>query len=204
MLHTAHCLRFGLLALALTAACQTTTKPQNEASQSRWVQATGSLEVELARQADALPYTHGRERVELISWFAAVGEPAYDLLLDFLDDDRAQVVATALAALGATGDARLVEPLRQAEQDSWGDALQLEMARARVRLGDWKAMPTLIEGLTSEEPFVRALCAQTITGATGETLGYDPHGNADGRAQAVERWRAWWLDRQDDDLLSKR
>jgi len=203
MLHTAHCLRLGLLAFALTAACQTTT-PQAEEAQSRWVRATGSLEVELARQADALPYTHGRERVELISWFAAVGEPAYDILLDFMDDERPQVVATALAALGATGDARLVEPLREAEQAGWGDALMLESARARVRLGDWESMPKLIEGMTSEEPFVRALCAQTITGATGETLGFDPHGNAEGRDQAVERWRAWWQNRQNDDLLSNR
>lgn len=189
-------------AAAVLASCVTTTEGQSDVPDSRWVQATGSLEVELGRQAEALPWTHGRERVELIAWFAAVGEPAYDTLLGFLGDERPEVVATALAALGATGDARLVEELRTAEQDDWNTALKLESARARVRLGDWAVMPRLIDGLEAEDAFVRALCLQALEGATRETLGFEPHGDAVDREMGVKRWRSWWQRRQSDALLA--
>lgn len=195
----------AVAALLALGACQTTSsQPNADAGESRWVQATGSLEVELDRQAAALPWTHGRDRVELIAWFAAVGEPAYETLLGFLDDDRPEVIATALAALGATGDARLVQPLREAEAHNWNNALKLESARARVRLGDWNAMPTLITGLEAEEPFVRALCLQALTQATRETKGFDPYGTEAERKAALIRWKEWWRAREKEALLVTR
>jgi HEAT repeat protein len=192
----------AVLIVSLLTACQTTTPKRATPEDSPWVQATGSLKAEIKKQADALPWTHGRERVELISWFAVVGEPAYDELLDYLDDERPEVVATALAALGATGDSRLVEPLRQAEHPDWSEVLKLESARARVRLGDWTAMPVLIDGLASEEFIKRALCVQVLKQATREDKGYDPNGTPEERAEAVQRWRAWWTERQSDKLLA--
>lgn len=192
----------AVLFVSLMTACQSTTPERATPEDSPWVQATGSLKAEIKKQADALPWTHGRDRVELISWFAVVGEPAYDELLAYLNDDRPEVVATALAALGATGDSRLVEPLRKAEHPEWSEVLQLESARARVRLGDWKAMPTLIEGLASDEFIKRALCVQVLKQATREDKGYDPNGTPEERAAAVQRWREWWTERQSDSLLA--
>lgn len=195
------------LALTLAVSCVTTTNSNDMAldlPKSDWVQPSSSLAADIERHAEALPWTHGRERVDLITWFAMVGEPAYDTLLGFLDDERPEVVATVLAALGATKDSRLVPYLRAAEHEDWSPALKLESARARVRLGDWQAMPVLIDGLESEDHFKRALCAQALYEATAETKGFDAAASLPEREEAVERWRAWWQRRSSDNMLLSR
>ena len=53
-------------------------------------------------QAQRLPWTQGRERIEQIHWFATVGEPAYPKLLELVQDERPDVAGSAMAALGAT------------------------------------------------------------------------------------------------------
>jgi len=194
-------------ALALALGCVTTgdtPSPKPERRVSSWVLPSKALQSDIELHAEALPWTHGRERVDLISWFATVGEPAYDTLLGFLADDRPEVVATVLAALGATGDSRLVPYLRDAESTGWTDELRLESARARVRLGDWQAMPVLIDGLESENQFKRALCAQTLFEATREDKGYAPNASLPERDEAVARWRQWWQQRSMDKLLLSR
>jgi hypothetical protein len=108
-----------------------------------------------------------------------------------------------MAALGATGDSRLVPYIRDAEKPTWEGTLLLESARTRVRLGDWHAMPTLISGLESDEVFVRGLCAQSLYQATKENLGFDAHGSLPEREAAVSRWRTWWDNREGDELLAQ-
>jgi hypothetical protein len=195
----------GLISLGAGSfsSCVTTQIKQNQLQQpeSDWVLPSRALNGDIQAQAEALPWTHGRERVDLISWFASVGEPAYDTLLGFLTDERAEVIGTALAALGATGDPRLVSYLRNAERPEWTGNLLLEFARTRVRLGDWDAMPPLIDGLESEEMFVRSLCAQSLFEATSESHGYDSRAALPEREAAVSRWRSWWDRRSKDELL---
>ncbi len=197
----------GLISIgfATVTSCVTTRVKQNEIQlpESDWVLPSRALKGDIETQAEALPWTHGRQRIDLISWFAGVGEPAYDTLLGFMSDERPEVVATALAALGATGDSRLVPYLRASENPEWSGKLQLESARARVRLGDWDAMLPLIDGLESEENFVRALCAKSLFEATKEDHGYDAHAALPEREAAVERWRTWWDHRESDELLAK-
>lgn len=196
-----------LLALvALSLGCVTTGDKESskpERRPSNWVKPASGLESEIAKHAESLPWTHGRDRVDLISWFASVGEPAYDTLLLFLEDERPEVVGTALAALGATRDARLVPYLRDAERASWSGPLRLESARTRVRLGDWEAMPVLIDGLESEDHFKRAMCAQALFEATRENKGFAPGAALPEREEAVARWRTWWQQRSSDGLLVK-
>ncbi len=196
-LHLVPCL---LLALGCVTTGGTADKP-TAFSDSQWVQPSASLATDIAVRAEALPWTHGRDRVDLISWFAMVGEPAYDTLLAFMDDDRPEVVATALAALGATADSRLVPTLRAAEKPEWSPVLKLENARTLVRLGDWEAMPILIDGLENEDHFKRALCAQALFNATRENNGFDPAASLPEREAAVARWRSWWQQRSEDSLL---
>ncbi|MDF1798019.1 MAG: hypothetical protein P1V81_02495 [Planctomycetota bacterium] len=197
----------GILCLGLFAtSCVTTVKGEPEKSErpeSDWVLPSRALRDDIETQAAALPYRHGGERVEVIAWFAGVGEPAYETLLAFLDDDRPEVVATVLAALGATGDHRLVPHLIAAERPEWIGSLRLEYARARVRLGDWDAMPTLIEGLESEDRFLRALCVESLFSATNERFGYAASLALPERQAAVQRWREWWDRRTNDLMLAK-
>jgi hypothetical protein len=196
----------GLFAIVLSSAtsCVTTEIKKHDMTGlpvSDWVLASRSLQGDIDAHAEALPWTHGVNRIDMITWFAGVGEPAYDTLLAFLEDERPEVVATSLAALGATSDPRLVGYLRAAEQPNWGTNILMESARARVRLGDWDAMPPLIDGLESEKVFVRSMCVQSLYEATREKMGYDSHAALPARKAAVARWRAWWENRSADELL---
>jgi hypothetical protein len=117
-------------------------------------------------------------------------------------DPRKDVACSALAALGATRDARLVEPLNQLPWPEGDENLDLALERARtlLRLGDWSMAPHLITGLRDERIMTRALCIQALHEATKERFGYDPRGEAVGREEAVVRWEAWWATRSNDGL----
>lgn len=191
-----------LLALAATSCVTVGDEPAHQANLGPWVEASPQLQEKIDSQAQRLPWSHGMDRVELIQWFAGVGEPAYPTLLNLVLDPRADVAGAALAALGATRDSRLVEPLRDLP---WPAAdspdLALERARTLLRLGDWSMVPLLMKGLEDERLMTRALCGQALYEATHERFDFDPNGTAEERAESVERWKAWWYARQSDPLL---
>lgn len=188
-----------LTSLLVLAACASTQESRG-ADDPTWLVAKPGLQEEIERNAQRLPWVQNFEaRVELISWFAGVGEPAYETLLALSEDPRPVVAGSALAALGATGDSRLVEPIR-ARDASHDPTIELERARALMRLGDWTAAPTLIDALTSESVYIRAIAARSLAEITGETLGYEAKGEESERAAAVARWRQWWSRRSLDPL----
>lgn len=170
-----------------------------------WIEPTLVMRQQIHDQAARLPWTHGVERVEAISWFASVGEPAYSTLLNLAEDRNPRVSGSALAALGATGDHRLV-PFVQALDSSSSiqedPMLELEHARTLMRLGDWSRADALIRGLSSAEPGIRALCIQTLRSSTGLDLGFEPRGEELERRRAVERWQEWWQRRAGDEILA--
>ncbi len=99
------------LLLSLTAACASTTKSVEIGPE--WLEPSPRLRAQIEDAAKRLPWTHGMERVEMITWFASVGEPAYPTLLAMVLDPRKDVAGSALASLRA--DARfaaLLERLR--------------------------------------------------------------------------------------------
>lgn len=199
-----------VLSLVLfTAACTSTSSRDvrdRSALQSEWIQATPLLAQQIEDEAKRLPFSHGFDRLEQIRWFASLGEPAYPTLLRLAEDPRDDVAAAALAAMGATLDARLVPHVNElawAPSRLNGD-LGLERARTLVRLGDWTAMPVLIHGLEDERLFTRSLCLDALKEATHETNGYDPRAEASVRARAVERWKSWWLQRTGEGILPRR
>jgi hypothetical protein len=183
----------------LVAACGSTQSSITNGD-SEWLAPSPALRQQIEGEAKRLPWTHGMERVELIHWFARVGEPAYPTLLGMVLDPRKDVACSALAALGATRDARLVEPLNQLPWPEGDENLDLALERARtlLRLGDWSMAPHLITGLRDERIMTRALCIQALHEATKERFGYDPRGEAVGREEAVVRWEAWWATRSND------
>lgn len=203
-------LRAASVALALAcASCVSTggsVSNTKEMPRGPWLAPSPLLAQQIDDESQRLPWTHGLERVELIRWFASVGEPAYPKLLELAEDPRNEVAAAALAALGATGDRRLVPSLQRL---SWSSAnrgadLGLERSRALVRLGDWSALPALIQGLRDDRSFTRSLCAQALQEATRQDFGYDAKAPKESRELAVQRWERWWLARGGDELLSER
>lgn len=189
---------FALCALGLTAgACSSSSKHQ-----SPWLEASPQLAEKIDRRAGKLAYTPGLEaRVELIAWFARVGEPAFDTLLEMTHDPRPDVAGAALAALGASRDTRLIPYLQEIPEDE-SVGVRFERARALLSLGDWSGMPVMIEGLRSDKEYTRALCHKALEDATKETFGYDPRDEAKVREAAVGRWESWWATRLHDPLLS--
>jgi hypothetical protein len=187
------------LLLCLASACSST---QSSLGEQEWLKPSPRLRSQIEDAARRLPWTHGMERVEMITWFATVGEPAYPTLLQMVQDPRKDVAGSALAALGATRDSRLVEPLRAVPMPEGDDNfdLRLERARALLRLGDWQVMPTLIEGLRDERDITRALSAQTLWESTHEKFGYDANGDIEARNKSIAAWEAWWRDRSQDPL----
>lgn len=190
----------------LLAGCVTTTEGMittKKTPTGEWLEPSPVLRQQIEDQAERLPWTHGSERVEQIHWFATVGEPAYPKLLQLAADQRPGVAGSALAALGATRDSRLVPSLRQIPvQPSEAEALRYERARTFLRLGDWRDVPILIDGLRNESMMMRALCSLALYEATGERLGYDAKDPALIRDQAVLQWEAWWKDREREGILN--
>lgn len=193
-------------AFCLLSACTTTsvqTGPEVY-EPSDWLLPSPLLAQQIEDEARRLPWTHGIEHLEQIRWFASVGEPAYNTLLDLAVDPRPKVSAAALAALGATGDLRLVPTIQALEfpdSDERGPAMELEYSRTLVRLGDWDQIPALIEGLTSPDQHVRTLCDQALYEATNQRFGYDPRGPEHERTTAIRQWEAWWLARTGEGLI---
>ena len=192
----------------LLAACASTHEVRDEGPDpdSPWIAATPLLAQQIEDEAARLPYSHGFDRLEQIRWFASVGEPAYPTLLNLATDARDDVAAAALAALGATLDARLVSYIQGL---SWSDErvhgdLGLERARTLVRLGDWSEMPVLIQGLKDERLFTRSLCLDALKEVTHETNGFDPRAEASAREKAVTKWEQWWLQRSGEAILPAR
>jgi hypothetical protein len=199
----------ALVALALwTPSCVTTVNGREVRamtdSDSPWLEPSPVLREQIAEQIERLPWTHGADRVDQIRWLASVGEPAYEMLLPVCLDPRPDVAGSALAALGATGDSRLVEPLRQLDwpkDEAMDKGLRLERARTFVRLGDWSQLQVLVDGMRDDELWTRSWCAQALYEVTKQRLGYDAHAEPEERAAAVERWQQWLDSRRVEGLL---
>jgi HEAT repeat protein len=196
-----------LILIPLAAGCRSTQESQaSKPDSGRWLKPSPLLEQQMQDEAERLPFTRGIERIEQIRWFAALGEPAYDTLIELLADPRDDVASSALSALGATGDRRLVPFIAGARGSTRerGRDLQLERARTLLRLGEWSEVPLLIEGLADTRLYTRALCIQALEEATGERHGFDPRGTDRDRERSVERWKAWWLQRSGDPMRTPR
>lgn len=194
------------LSLVCLASCVTEgdSRHPTRAAAGPWLEPSPMLAQEIEQQAERLPWTHGYERIEMIHWFASVGEPAYPTLLGMVSDPRIDVAGSALAALGATGDSRLVGPLREIPWPEESEIdLALERARTLLRLGDWSMVPHLIDGLEDERVMVRALSAQALYEATHQRFEYNPSAEASERETAVNAWREWWTKRQGDPLVKR-
>jgi len=194
----------SLVLCAVFGACAT-THSSVPSQDNGWLEPSPTLQRRIDDEAKRVAYTHGVERIELIRWFAEVGEPAYPKLLELARDPRRDVAIAAFAALGATRDSRLIPHLEDIEFAEGPDAqdLRLELARTRLRLGDWSAVPTLIGGLSDKRLFTRALCSQALNEATHENFGFDPKLEPGQSTEAIGKWESWWKSRASDPLLRR-
>lgn len=193
-----------LLALCIVFSLFSCVTTQNSTtSDSRWLAPSPQLREQIEENIERLPYTHHSDRIQLVQWFAEVGEPAYPWLLELTQDEREGVASSAISALGSTRDARLVEVIHELEWPTPEEDFERALAKARALLwlGDWSEIPVLIQGLESDRLWTRALCAKTLQAETNDLHGFDPRGEPAERAEAVAAWKAWWTERSSDPLL---
>src|SRR5262249_57621487 len=75
------------------------------------------------------------------------------------------------------------------------------MVRARAvgmgrHMPDSVVIPALIERLEDRDPVVRLSAHEELVRRTGQNFGWVSYADPGDRAQAVERWRAWWEARE--------
>ncbi|MCP3918551.1 MAG: hypothetical protein GY711_23640 [bacterium] len=169
-----------------------------------WLEPSPPLARQIEIQLAQIPWLQTlEERIRTIEWFRDVGEPAYDDLLALVADPRPKVAGTALAALGATRDSRLVDHLRTIPWPSEENVdLRLERSRAHMQLGDWDSVGVLVDGLEDPRAMTRAICARSLQRATRQDFGFDASAEEAQRAEAVAQWRAWAAARAQDPMLS--
>lgn len=64
------------------------------------------------------------------------------------------------------------------------------------RLPQWQVVPSLIDRLEDPDRVVRLAAFEELKKDTGKTFGYRPWASDTDRMSAVERWRAWWKQKQ--------
>jgi uncharacterized protein (TIGR02266 family) len=115
-----------------------------------------------------------------------VAMPALVELLEGTDEAIAEAAHDSLAQLTARAfGVRAV--------DRWVAWSQRNRRRHRI---EW-----LLDAMDDREPSVRERAAEQLLRATGQDLGYDPHGDPASRQEAAQRYRDWW-ERQDKHLPS--
>ncbi|MCC7013513.1 MAG: hypothetical protein IT454_13195 [Planctomycetes bacterium] len=198
-----HTLLCAVFAVSFAASCATTTLGSDPSGD--WLRPSPMLKRQIEDQIERLPWTHGVERIEQIQWFASVGEPAYADLMRVCVDPRPDVAASAVAALGATGDSRLVEALKALDWPASDDAaLAYEKARAYLRLGDWSHVDVLVAGLEEDSDWARAWCAAALKESTRLDFGFEPAGDPAARAASIAKWREWIVARSREGLVADR
>lgn len=76
-------------------------------------------------------------------------------------------------------------PIVRARSVAYGDGLP-----------ESKVVPALIERLNDPDPVVRMTAHEELRRRTGQDFGYLPWVAASERSRSIERWRAWWAQRQ--------
>lgn len=99
----------------------------------------------------------------------------------------------ALVALGAiAGCVSREKPSITADDPQ----AQNEWIAEAVDKGDWSAVPGLIELLDSSDPAERLVAIGALRSITGENHGYRIADPPAIRAQAADRWAAWWIEHE--------
>jgi HEAT repeat protein len=169
---------------------------------SPFVRPDAVLEQRIRQRVEDLRFARGQELLEILRALTNAGEPAYEILLEGLEEDSPAVRAGCALVLGSSGDRRLLPHLETMREDP-DPSVRYEVARALVRLGDWSGVPVLVGGMRDPSPVVRGLCHDTLREAAKVDFGFSPAGSPEEREAAVTRWEEWWSRRQQDPFFGR-
>ncbi|MFO0984015.1 MAG: HEAT repeat domain-containing protein [Planctomycetota bacterium] len=142
--------------------------------------------VELMRHDDRAQFL---QHLRLLTQFDSFAVPQ---LVELLDDQNPRMREGAAFTLGEiANDARVIPALKDHRQDK-NEFVRLEVARALLVRGEWSGIPTLIQGLRSEDPAVRMNCNQALRDETLKDFGFATDGSSEEREASIHKWESWW------------
>lgn len=119
--------------------------------------------------------------------------PARDQWIRTLRSKDPGVRFTSLVELTAIGGGKAAQAITGLLKDE-DSFLRSYAAHSLGRLGVWKTVGTLIDGLEDADLAVRQAVFEALNQVTGETFGYRADSAAGDRRKATRKWRDWWRD----------
>jgi HEAT repeat protein len=166
----------------------------------RYLEASPALQKEIDERIANIQFLRGKELYQSLGRLNWIGEPAIPSLLDALGHDDAKTRGAAAFVLGEIRDGRVVPRLRKSLRDPSAE-VRYEVAASLVTIGDWDAMPVLIEGLDDPLAINRRRCIQVLKAKVGEDFGFAFDGPLQERKEAIQKWSDWWKASRGGDLL---
>ena len=198
-----------ILALSLTSSCASTSASTGTASNddpSEWLKPTAGMQRSINIKAMEVTVINSTdEYVALSDWFQTKGEQAYPKLLEMVESGDTRQRTFSLSVISAIRDRRLAMPLRNAMPEAAleNKGHRYEYARALAMMGDFSALPVLIEGLNDTHSVARIESMKALQKATHNPIPYSPNASPEDRQKAVDAWMIWWERQQADVLLSR-
>lgn len=194
-----------LLGLAFAACSSTATQQQVEEVKKDWLDPNPILATEIESRIESIPYRHGEELVNHLMWLVERGEVAAGQTLEGLYHEDAKVRSNCAWILGQMGqrgilpNTHAILPHLETLLTDEHEAVRLESASSLMALGDFAAVPVLIEGMDSESARARFLCSKSLERATKREVDFD-HLATDPaeRAESIAVWRRWWAKQSND------
>ncbi|MBL8693896.1 MAG: HEAT repeat domain-containing protein [Planctomycetes bacterium] len=188
------------LILLLAAACSASRS--SLADDATYPTPSPFVEAQIDQHLHDVPYLKGRQVVDACASLVRLGPAAIPRLKDAVADEDPVRRAFALNVLGAMGDRRVIETLREATRDP-EPSVRYEAARSCMRLGEWSVLGVLVDGLQDESVYRRTLCHDALRKNTGVDFGFQPQAPTEERAAAVAKWRSWWSQHSKDTLAMR-
>ena len=193
-----------LLGLA-AAGCETTVngRPLPKKGTGEFEELSPFTAEDIQQKLKDVPYLRGQQVVDAGAEVAKIGAAAIPILQEAASDSDEMRRAFAMNVMGMIGDRRALTSLRHGTKDPV-TSVRYEAARACLRLGDWTTgAPVLIDGLSDNSIYIRALCNDALRRQTKLDFAFNPKGSEFDRKKSIALWRGWW-DRHEKATLGMR
>ncbi len=192
------------VAVLACAGCQTSKEPpsadrlktpkqeevQQRAGDRPYYRGSAKVQQDIRDLMGRVPGASHRQWADLARKLAGYGEPAVPQLVANLKSHDDDVKVMSAYVLGMIKDPRSLDALYRTTVVA-SPRVRYEAATSMLRMGDRRALETMVRGLESPDPLVRARAILVLRESTGETFGYKADDVPGERSAAVARWRAW-------------
>lgn len=185
----------------LLAGCITEGAPESTRSETE-KSPVERVEVGVKERVERMKFQFGSELLATMHAIIAHKELARGPVTDALPTSDPRTRANLIYILGYLGGSESHKVLQPylADRDP---VVRYEAASAVFHLGDWSAVPTLMEFMDSDDRRLRYKAFETLKERVREDFGYDFNAAAPERAAALGRWQSWWNGRRQEIIYGR-